>query len=84
MKLAHLIRALLLTLIHLNSAIAAEPEDNSHVKEHVFGGLPSNDDLFIRNAYIMDYDAAHKAPRWVAYHLTREYRRIPKRTGIAF
>ncbi len=51
------------------------------IEEHVFGGLPSEDDLMVRTAYVLDYDADRKAPRWVAYHLNANYRQTPKRTG---
>lgn len=79
LKTTHLICALILAQSCLFSALAAEPEDNPLVKEHVCGALPSKDDLLIRNAYVLDYDAAHKAPRWVAYHLTKDYRKTPTR-----
>ena len=43
--------------------------------------MPSNDHLLVRTAYMVDFDPGHKAPRGVAYHLTEDYRRTPKRTG---
>ena len=51
------------------------------IEEHAYGGLPSSGDLMFRTAYVLDYDAERKTPRWVAYHLTEDYRRTPKRTG---
>jgi endonuclease G len=59
----------------------AQDETADLIKEHVYGGLPSSDDLMVRTAYVLDYDAERKSPRWVAYHLTEDYRRTPKRTG---
>ena len=61
--------------------IFAQDESASLIKEHVHGGLPSSSDLMVRKAYMMAYDAERKAPRWVAYHLTEDYRRTPKRSG---
>ena len=34
-----------------------------------------------RNAYVLEYDYGHKAPRWVAYHLVPDYRTTPRRDG---
>lgn len=51
------------------------------IEEHVYGGLPSSGDVVARNAYVIEYDAERKAPRWIAYHLVADYRRTPKRTG---
>ncbi|MBK1877252.1 DNA/RNA non-specific endonuclease [Pelagicoccus mobilis] len=51
------------------------------VSEHVYGGLPSSNNLSIRSAYVLDYNSARKAPWWVAYRLDNNYRRTPKRTG---
>ncbi len=60
----------------------AQAQDNTAlIAEHVYGGMPSSDHLLVRNAYVVDYDPDHKAPRWVAYHLVEDYRRTPKRTG---
>ncbi|NVD23680.1 DNA/RNA non-specific endonuclease [Desulfuromonas acetoxidans] len=50
-------------------------------EEHVLGGLPSNGTVLERNAYVVEYDTVHKAPRWLAYHLVPGYRDVPKRTG---
>ena len=62
--------------------LVAQPlEDADLIEEHVYGELPSNTSLMVRNAYVLDYDSARKAPIWVAYHLTEEYRLTPKRTG---
>lgn len=37
--------------------------------EHVYGGIPSKGNYTVRNAYIIEFDAEHKTPRWVAYHV---------------
>ena len=60
---------------------ALTPVQDELVKEHVYGGLPSDTNLLVRTAYVLDYDETHKAPRWAAYHLVEDYRRTPKRKG---
>ena len=67
MKLTIFIFSVLLSLY-----VLANPD---LIEEHAYGGLPSSGDLMFRNAYVLDYDAERKAPRWVAYHLTEDYRR---------
>ncbi len=69
---------LLILASFLTSGLLANPD---LIEEHVYGGLPSDDDLMFRTAYVLDYDSERKAPKWVAYHLTEDYRRTPKRTG---
>lgn len=70
---------IILPLVLVASLQAATKEHL--IAEHVLGGLPSNDQLLVRNAYVLDYDSVRKAPRWVAYRVTQDYRRTPKRTG---
>ena len=54
-------------LLIIASFLARESVANpALIDEHVFGGLPSDGDLMFRTAYVLDYDAAHKAPRWSA------------------
>ena len=51
------------------------------VAEHAFGGVPSEGASFVRNAYVMRYDAPRRVPRWVAYHLKPDYLKTPPRKG---
>jgi endonuclease G len=51
------------------------------VDEHAFGGLPSDSSIFVRQGYILSYDAARRVPRWVAYHVKPDYRKTPSRKG---
>ncbi len=63
--------------------VAAEAQDDAAlIAEHVYGGMPSNDNLLVRTAYVVDYDPAHKAPLWAAYHLTEDYRRTPRHGAV--
>ncbi|MBN2041619.1 MAG: DNA/RNA non-specific endonuclease [Spirochaetes bacterium] len=48
-------------LFFLSSALNAS--------EHAYGGIPSKGDYIKRKAYIIQFDAMHKTPRWVAYHV---------------
>ncbi len=63
----------------LHCSVFAQQSDQALQAEHVYGGLPSNGHILVRTAYVQDWDAAHKAPKWVAYHLNDEYRRTPPR-----
>ncbi len=58
-----------LAVLALQCCLFAQPSNQALQAEHVYGGLPSNGHILVRTAYIQDWDAAHKAPRWVAYHL---------------
>ena len=51
------------------------------LKEHVFGGLPSTDNIYIRQGYILCFNPQTKTPRWSAYHIKPEYLVTPKRKG---
>jgi endonuclease G len=51
------------------------------VSEHVYGGLPSEDRIYVRQAYVMAYDASRRVPKWVAYHIKPDYRNTPPRKG---
>jgi endonuclease G len=67
----------------------ADPVDLSNLtdsqkallNEHVFGGLPSQEDIYIRNGYVLCYNHLTKTPKWVAYHIKPEYRDTPSRKG---
>lgn len=49
------------------------------IEEHVFGGLPSLDNLHVRQGYVTSYLPGARVPRWVAYHVVPEYRQTPPR-----
>ena len=49
--------------------------------EHLFGGRPSNGAILVRRAYVTEYDAPRRVPRWVAWHATPGYLQTPKRSG---
>lgn len=51
------------------------------VAEHAPFGLPGSAEVLIRQGYVVSYDTARRVPRWVAYHVTPEYRQLPPRTG---
>jgi len=70
-----------LSLIFLGLLFCSYANSSTLTEEHILGGLPSEGVVLERNAYVMEYDFAHKAPRWVAYHLVPAYREIPTRKG---
>jgi endonuclease G len=47
--------------------------------EHAYGGIPSGGAYIERQGYIIQFDAKHKTPRWVAYHIRPEYLDTPDR-----
>src|SRR6266542_1177618 len=49
--------------------------------EHLFGGQPSPGPILVRRAYVTQYDAAHRVPRWTAWEVTPEFLDPPERTG---
>lgn len=54
-------------------------EEMQLLDEHVYRGLPSGEDLYFRQGYILCYDADHRVPRWVAYHIIPDYTNTPDR-----
>jgi len=48
---------------------------------HTYGGIPSAGTFIERQAYIIQFDAEHKTPRWVAYHVKPSYLDTPSRKG---
>lgn len=51
------------------------------LKEHVFGGLPSKENIYIRIGYVLSFNPKTKTPNWVAYHIKPDYRETPSRRG---
>ncbi|MHC4111607.1 MAG: DNA/RNA non-specific endonuclease, partial [Planctomycetota bacterium] len=56
-------------------------EQKALIEEHVYGGLPSEEHIYVRNAYVLCYNPETRTPNWVAYHVTADYRNTPKRKG---
>lgn len=48
---------------------------------HLVSGKPSKGSILVRRAYVAEYDAARRVPRWAAWHATGEFRSHPKRTN---
>jgi len=78
----------LFLLVFLGSARADQADlanltdqQKALLEEHVFGGLPSQENIYIRNGYVLSYNPATKTPKWVAYHVKPEYRDTPSRKG---
>jgi endonuclease G, mitochondrial len=57
------------------------PGQQALINEHVYGGLPSSANIYVRNGYILSYNPMAKTPDWVAYHIKPDYRNTPKRKG---
>ena len=57
------------------------PRESELLKEHVYGGLPSRDNIYIRQAYILSFRPETRTPSWVAYHIVPDYRNTPSRKG---
>jgi endonuclease G len=52
------------------------------IKEHVYGGLPSSRNIYVRNGYVLCYNPQTRTPNWVAYHIKPDYRNTPQREGV--
>ena len=79
----------LLTLLTFTTCIRAEPvefttltdPEKALLAEHVFNGLPSDDNIYIRHGYVLSYNPATKTARWVAYHIKPAYLETRSRKG---
>jgi endonuclease G len=49
--------------------------------EHLFGGQPSAGPVLVRRAYVTQYDATNRVPRWSAWRAAPEYLGTPNRQG---
>jgi endonuclease G len=56
-------------------------EEKAIIKEHVYGGLPSDENIYVRNGYVLCYNPQTRAPNWVAYYVTADYRETLERKG---
>ena len=54
-------------------------EQQKYVNEHCPYGLPDNDNLLVRQPYVLSYLLEYKIPQWVCYHIIADYRNTPKR-----
>ena len=59
--------------------ITLSEREKALVKEHVYGGLPSTANLYVRNGYVLCYAPERRVPKWVAYHVTPDCRNTPYR-----
>ena len=48
---------------------------------HLPSGAPSHRQIHVRRAYVTEYDASRRLPRWVAWSATKAFRDPPKRKG---
>lgn len=49
--------------------------------QHLPSGAPSDGMIKVRQAYVTEYDAARRLPRWTAWYATQAFRDPPKREG---
>ena len=49
--------------------------------EHVFGGFPRQDNIYIRLGYILPYNPQTKTRKWLAYQIKPEDTETPNRKG---
>lgn len=79
--LAGFVFLLALPAANSNSSPPFSPEEQALLEEHIYEGLPSQTNLFLRQAYVLSYNDTMRVPSWVAYHVTPDYRKTPRRTG---
>lgn len=84
----YIVAGIMLSLTYVQPT-DAEPVDlnnlttdqQSLLNEHVYGGLPGTENIYIRQGYVLSYNPITKTPDWVAYHIKPDYRNTPKREG---
>jgi endonuclease G, mitochondrial len=58
----------------LAQSCALSPADQQRLRaEHLFGGAPTPGPVVVRRGYVMQYDAAHRVPRWVNWRATSDF-----------
>ena len=80
------VRRLVLVLLALSLVSAAPPpqftpEQQALIATHVYGGLPADDEIYVRHGYVMQYIPDYRVPAWSAYYVTLDYLKKPKREG---
>ena len=80
-----LLVAATLSFTHVGCVPSEHPrpitDRDSLLKEHVYGGLPSDGPVLVRNGYVLSYDSKRRVPSWVAYHIVPDYLKTPHRVG---
>ncbi len=56
-----------------------EQQASDALELHTYGGLPSDNDVYVRRAYVTEYDEEHRVPRWAAWFAEPDYRWTPTR-----
>lgn len=51
------------------------------IAKHVYGGLPSRENIYVRQGYVLSYAPKARCPQWAAYHVAPDYRKTPHRIG---
>lgn len=69
----------MVAFLPIKSAVAQE----QFIEEHApFGVLECAEDHFkIRTAYLLCFDAERRIPKWTMYHVKKDYRSTPERSG---
>lgn len=49
--------------------------------EHLSSGPPTSGAILVRRGYVAQHDAAHRIPKWVAWHAVQDYRNDVDRRG---
>lgn len=57
------------------------PEEQALIEEHVYMGLPSTQNVAVRNGYVRGFLPEARIPLWVGYRVIPEYRDTPDREG---
>jgi len=82
LQLFSLILLLFVSVIFsLDQYSALSEKDKKLWDEHLKFGKPNAEDILIRNAYVLHYNAPYRIPNWVAYHIKPDYLKTPRRTS---
>ena len=65
----------------LGCLVGESAEGNCSRAVHTFCGMPDEGDVLVRQGYLLSYDTERRVPRWVAYKITPDFLKTPKREG---
>ena len=59
----------------------SEAEQNTLLEQHLVLGVPSKGSILVRRAYVTEYDADRRIPRWAAWYANKAFLDPPERDG---
>lgn len=78
MKKLQILSFMFMFLFIFHVKILAETDT---VSRHIYGGMPSCDNLLERQGYVLCFNDARRVPSWVAFRVEPDFRNTPQRKG---